>query len=74
MKRLTEMTVDEYNADIIANAVFFTATKRAGVGKYDTRRAETQPAVMEIAHTMGRGTIIYAFNASGRRAFVDTIR
>ncbi len=74
MKRLTEMTADEYNACIIAEAVRFTATRKSGVGRYDTREAATQPEVEAIAEQMGRGTIIYAFNAAGRQAFVKTIR
>lgn len=74
MKRLTEMTVDEYNAGIIAEAVRFTASRKVGVGRYDTREAATQPEVETIAAAMGRGTIIYAINAAGRQAFVKAIR
>jgi len=74
MKRLTEMTADEYNAGIIAEAVRFTASRKCGVGRYDTREAETQPEADALAESMGRGTIIYAINAAGRQAFVKAIR
>ncbi|GAA2888005.1 hypothetical protein GGQ99_004780 [Aminobacter niigataensis] len=73
-KLLTEMTIDEYNADIIANAAYFTACRKTGVGRYDKREAPTQDAIRTIAAEMGRGTIIYAIGPTGRQAFVDTIR
>jgi hypothetical protein len=73
-KPLTQMTADEYNASIIAEAAYFTASRKIGVGRYDRREAPDQPAIEAIAAEMGRGTMIYAINAAGRQAFVKAIR
>lgn len=74
MRDLTKISADEYNAAIVRNAVEFTATRKAGVGRYETHRVKDRAEAIAIGESMGRGTIIYAIDANGRQGIIGTIR
>ncbi len=65
-KLLTEITVDEFNADVVKNAVRFTSTKFLGRGQYDTADHKSIGEAKERARKLGQGAMVYAIDAAGR--------
>jgi hypothetical protein len=71
-------TVDEWNADVLRNAVSFTASLFLGAAHYETLDATTLEGVKEAADmlkemhpTAKRDVIVYAFDAAGNRTILS---
>jgi hypothetical protein len=68
-KRLTEQTVDEYNAGIIAEAVEFTVARKG----FETKRFESSAQAISVAEQAGIGTLVYAISKAGRSVLLGTM-
>lgn len=70
--------VDAWNADVLANAVKFSAALFQGRGKYETIDAATKDEIIEAAVLLKeqfpenkRDVIVYAFDAAGNRTILS---
>lgn len=70
---LTDISVDENEARIIANAESYSAVKAKGRGKYDRKDAATLGEARKLAEAMGPGAMIYAITPEGRSTLVETV-
>lgn len=75
---LTEFrTAEERDAAIIEQAEYFTIVRFLGVGQYERHERKTREEAIKLGETLSekvRGNyLIYAVNASGRNAYVQSI-
>ncbi len=73
---MSNMTADEYNEQIIANAVYYGVSIFLGGGKHDAHTCRTLQEARQTAAAMaayynnGRKPLIYAFDKMNRHALV----